>query len=45
MQQGQQHLDNAQWMAAQAEFEAALKLYPNDQNAQKLLKKAKAKMK
>jgi len=43
--QGQQYLDNAMWMAAQNEFEAALRIFPNDQNAQKLLKKAKAKMK
>jgi tetratricopeptide (TPR) repeat protein len=45
MQKGQQNLDASMWMAAQTEFEAALRLYPNDQNAQKQLKKAKAKMK
>jgi tetratricopeptide (TPR) repeat protein len=44
LQLGQQYLDNAQWMAAQNEFEAAIALFPTDQ-AKKLLEKAKKKMK
>lgn len=43
--QGQQYLDNAMWMGAQTEFEAALKLFPNNDQAKKLLQKAKNKMK
>jgi tetratricopeptide (TPR) repeat protein len=43
--QGQQHLDNAMWMAAQNEFEAALRIFPNNDQAKKLLQKAKNKMK
>jgi tetratricopeptide (TPR) repeat protein len=43
MQQGQQFLDNMMWVDAQREFEAALKLVPNNPNALKLLQKAKNK--
>ncbi|MBI1829964.1 MAG: tetratricopeptide repeat protein [Planctomycetes bacterium] len=43
--QGQQYLDNAMWMSAQTEFEAALRLFPNADQAKKLLQKAKSKMK
>ena len=43
--QGQQYLDNAMWMAAQNEFEAALRIFPNSDQAKKLLQKAKNKMK
>ena len=43
--QGQQYLNSSMWMAAQTEFEAALKLFPNADQAKQLLKKAKSKMK
>jgi cytochrome c-type biogenesis protein CcmH/NrfG len=43
--QGQQYLNNAMWMAAQTEFESALGLFPNNNEAKKLLQKAKGKMK
>jgi tetratricopeptide (TPR) repeat protein len=42
---GQQYLDNAMWKNAQVEFESALKLFPNNGQAQKLLQKAKNKTK
>ena len=43
--QGLQFLENSMWMAAQTEFEAALRLFPTSDQAKKLLQKAKAKMK
>ena len=45
LERGQQYLDNSMWMAAQNDFEAALKLFPNSNEAKKLLQKAKNKMK
>jgi tetratricopeptide (TPR) repeat protein len=42
---GQQYLDNSMWVAAQGEFEAALRIFPNNDQAKKLLQKAKNKMK
>jgi hypothetical protein len=43
MWQGQQYLDNMMWLNAQGEFESALRLFPKDANATKLLQKAKNK--
>ena len=45
MAQGYQYLDNAMWIFAQQQAEAALRLFPNDQAALQLQKKAKNKMK
>jgi tetratricopeptide (TPR) repeat protein len=45
LQQGQQYLDNAMWVAAQNEFQSALNVFPGNPQAQKLLQKAKNKMK
>jgi tetratricopeptide (TPR) repeat protein len=42
---GQSHLNNAQWAAAQREFETALRIFPTNDNAKKLLEKAKKKTK
>ena len=45
MQQGQVYLNNAMWMLAQEQFESALAAFPNNDQAKKLLQKAKSKMK